>query len=142
MKLRREIGSGTTEGRDRLNIQYQVVNERSRWYAGAMWQVPTATLVGVAVVLVQIQEADKSVIEGIAHIGLGAVVFGILWTFRIFMVLDGRASAHIRDIEAEFPRDITSSDWWIWSAWWMWALFLALLAFALIAFGAYEVIVQ
>ena len=82
-----------------LAAQYSQVNERSRWYSAAMWQVPTATLFGLAVAVSFVVEIDEERIRGLMFLVLAATDLLIVNAFILWSTLAAKATRHIREME-------------------------------------------
>jgi len=83
-----------------LQVQLQILNERSRWYSNQLWQVPFLYIAATGALLGQL--IDKQVY----YLPLGMIVTGLLGGvvfihMRKLQNGEGRAVRALRDIEEE-----------------------------------------
>ena len=96
-----------------LAAQYREVNQRSRWYSTALWQVPTAALFSLAVAISSIAHIEEPRIRGPLFLLLAVLGGMLVYTCLLFSRLGGKATRHLKEMEALlgiFPTAIDLSE--------------------------------
>ena len=126
---------------DRWKVQYEQLNQRSRWYASQLWYVPFAYLGLIGVGLEKILTLPQP-LKSIALVFLGIFSIAVFAHVSSVKHYERLAVRQMRELEKDQSEEKAISQggscWYLSFAWYV-RLMLVILTYVFIGYGIYEI---